>query len=378
MNKNFLDNKAAQKVLETLAEQVYFVGGAVRDKILHISGNDIDMATPLLPEEATKKLKAAGCCVVPTGLAFGTVTVIYKKHHVELTTFRKDIHTDGRHAEVIFGTSIKEDAARRDFTINALYMNQTGDILDFFHGLRDLKKGHVRFIGEPTKRIEEDYLRILRFFRFWGRFGKGKPDQKALHACHTARKKINILSLQRLHDEMMKIFALPRADIVLRYMARTGVLKEMISGPWNFKALRRVIARERRLNLLNKPDIIARLCAFIPQSPAPTWLQNKERRALTALRKALQEPNRQKALFLYGAQAVQRKELICRRHMTQKSFQDIQKWKEPKFPFRVEDMLRQGKTTEKELNQAFKYYKEIWLNLGCPSEKEVVFQALSR
>lgn len=377
MMKNMLDNLAAQQILTALDGQAYFVGGAVRDFLLAAPATDIDMATPLLPEEVTEKLKATGCTVVPTGLAFGTVTVIYKKHRVELTTFRQDVRCDGRHAEVLFGTSMKSDAARRDFTINALYMNRDGTLFDFFHGRRDLKKGRVRFIGSPEARIQEDTLRVLRFFRFWGRFGRGKPDPAALKACRAVRKKLTKLSLQRRHDEMIKILAGPRADVVLRYMARAGVLKPLIKGPWDFKALRRVIIRERRLGYTDTPHVVTRLCAFQPQGDPPMWLQHKERRAFMDLRKALAVPDRPRALFLYGKKAVQQKELMNRPRLTRRSFEDIKKWREPKFPITSGDVIRREKVEGKALSLAFKRYRETWLDLGCPREKEVVFRALS-
>jgi poly(A) polymerase len=162
---------------------VRFVGGAVRDTLLDRLVQDIDVATTLLPEATMSVLQQAGIHVVPTGIQHGTVTAVIDGRHFEITTLRKDVACDGRHAEVAFTDNWQEDASRRDFTMNAMYMSTEGELFDYFSGQEDAKAGRVRFIGDANTRISEDYLRILRFFRFYAHYGREAPNYEALVAC---------------------------------------------------------------------------------------------------------------------------------------------------------------------------------------------------
>ncbi|MBM3928021.1 MAG: CCA tRNA nucleotidyltransferase, partial [Sphingomonadales bacterium] len=182
-----------------------FVGGAVRDALLGLPVADLDIATRLAPEDVIDALRRAGIKAVPTGLAHGTITAVIASGPVEVTTLRRDVSTDGRHAIVAFTDDWREDAARRDFTMNALYADpQTGEVFDYFDGIADLAARHIRFIGDARQRIAEDHLRILRFFRFLARFGD-TPDPEGLAACTERANDLMALSRERIREEILKL-----------------------------------------------------------------------------------------------------------------------------------------------------------------------------
>jgi poly(A) polymerase len=209
-----------------------FVGGCVRDALLDPSGDpaDLDLATPETPERVTALCGAAGLKVVPTGIGHGTVTVLVGARHFEVTTLRRDVATDGRHAEVAFTDDFVEDAARRDFTINAMSCDGEGRLFDPFGGREDLSAGRVRFVGDARARIVEDYLRVLRFFRFFARFGRPPADAAALRACRELAAGIDRLSGERVRAELLKLLEAPGAVAALGLMAATGVLARVLPG----------------------------------------------------------------------------------------------------------------------------------------------------
>lgn len=201
-----------------------FVGGAVRDAVLSRNVQDVDAATTLLPEQTMAVLDKAGIRAIPTGLAHGTVTALVDGKSFEITTLRKDVVTDGRHAQVAYTDSWQEDAARRDFTMNALYADMQGQVFDYFNGQDDARDGRLRFIGDPAKRIGEDYLRILRFFRFHAHYGLVAPDEAALRACAEAAPRMEALSGERVQAELVKLLDAPRAYETLVLMQSYGIL----------------------------------------------------------------------------------------------------------------------------------------------------------
>ena len=202
-----------------------FVGGCVRDALMNRSVCDIDLATPLPPERVMELLAAADIKAVPTGLAHGTVTAIVDKTPFEVTTLRRDVETDGRHAKVSFTDNWQEDAARRDFTVNALFCDMEGRVYDFFGGVQDLRQGVIRFIGDAETRIKEDYLRILRFFRFYAHYAGGTPpDETALKACGKYAAEIPRLSKERITHEFLRLLEAKTAVRALALMEETGVL----------------------------------------------------------------------------------------------------------------------------------------------------------
>ncbi|MBO1361229.1 CCA tRNA nucleotidyltransferase [Acetobacter sacchari] len=204
------------------------VGGAVRDLALGVDVADVDLATPEPPEAVMKILADAGIRTVPTGLSHGTVTAVLNGRGLEITTLRRDEETDGRHAVVSWTTDWREDAARRDFTINALSCDSDGMVHDYFGGLADLAAGRVRFVGDPGERIREDALRVLRFFRFQGRFGGDEADPGALFAIRAMAGRVRRLSVERVWSEFRRILRGPRADDMVMLMAETGVLQDVL------------------------------------------------------------------------------------------------------------------------------------------------------
>lgn len=211
------------KTLEAAGFDAQMAGGCVRDRLLGVAPRDFDVATNAAPDQVCKVFEQARIKVVPTGFEHGTITLVMPSGPVEVTTLRIDLETYGRHATVALGTSFKEDAARRDFTINAMFEDRQGTVLDFFGGQNDLNAGVLRFVGDPGTRIKEDYLRIMRLFRFWARFAF-KPAVGTLEAVVEHRDGLNQISQERITYELRRIFESPVADQVLMAMKSTGVL----------------------------------------------------------------------------------------------------------------------------------------------------------
>lgn len=224
-----IDQPGMAQVWDALPE-ARVAGGAVRDWLAGRVVADVDFAVPLAPEVVMARAVAAGLKAVPTGLAHGTVTLVAAGRGFEVTSLRRDVATDGRHAVVAFTDDWEEDAARRDFTINAMSLARDGTIYDYFGGREDLAAGRVRFVGEASLRIAEDYLRVLRFFRFFARFGRGAPDAAAVAAVTKLRDGVNRLSAERVWAEVKKILAAPDPVPALRLMDETGVLPLVLPG----------------------------------------------------------------------------------------------------------------------------------------------------
>ncbi len=271
--------------LETAGHQALFVGGCVRNALLGVPVADVDIATDARPETVSVIAEKAGFRVVPTGIDHGTVTVIAKGVPHEVTTFRRDVETDGRRAVVAFSTRIEEDAARRDFTMNALYADRSGAVIDPLGGLPDLRTRRVRFVGDAEARITEDYLRILRFFRFHAQYGD--PDQgldaEGLAACAAFSAGIETLSRERIGAEMRKLLAAPDPAPSVAAMAAAGVLAQVLPGadPRMLAPLVHLEGPEpirwlRRLAVLGGEDVTEAL-----------RLSRAEARDLAALRAAL-------------------------------------------------------------------------------------------
>ena len=217
------------KVVARHGGVVRFVGGAVRDALKGIEGSDLDFATDLSPDELVEACAEEGLKTVPIGIKYGTVGVMVDDSLlVEVTSLRKDIKTDGRHAEVEFTDNSEEDASRRDLTINAVYADEKGNVFDYYNGIEDLEKGVVRFIGSANQRIKEDYLRILRFFRFYSMFGVGEPDKKALAACAANSEGLKNLPMERIREEFFKLLLTKNAAATIKIMQDNGVLSYVL------------------------------------------------------------------------------------------------------------------------------------------------------
>src|SRR5262245_52481543 len=217
-------------VLDCDGEEARVVGGAVRNALLGETPSEVDIATTATPDVVTRRAEAAGFKPVPTGIEHGTVTVVVEGRPFEVTTLRQDVETYGRKAKVAFGRDWKADAERRDFTINALSVGADGAVHDYVGGLADLAQRRIAFIGDPAKRIAEDYLRILRFFRFHAAYGQGAPDAAGLEACIRERGGLAQLSRERVRMELIKLFVAPRAAATLAMMGDAGLLGRVLGG----------------------------------------------------------------------------------------------------------------------------------------------------
>lgn len=261
---DWLSNSATQAVCAALSRdgaEVLFVGGCVRNTLLGVAVSDIDIATDAAPEMVTKLATAAGIKVVPTGVEHGTVTLVLHGLAHEVTTFRRDVSTDGRRATVAFSQDVTEDAARRDFTMNALYARPDGEVIDPLGGMPDLRARRVRFIGTAEDRIREDYLRSLRFFRFHAWYGDQDDgfDSEALAAIAANLDGLEQLSRERVGVEMLKLLAAPDPAPAVAAMRMTGVLSKLLPGVED-RVLAPVVHLEGNAGLA--PDAIRRLCAL--------------------------------------------------------------------------------------------------------------------
>ena len=260
----WMEEAATRRLFAALTEAgiaARFVGGCVRDALIAPGLDrpiaDIDLATPSRPEEVAAALDKAGIKAVPTGIAHGTVTAVVPPRHYEITTLRRDVETDGRHARVAFDADWAEDAARRDFTINAIYLDPDGTVHDPVGGLADLAARHVRFVGDPATRIAEDVLRVLRYYRFLARFGGGKGDPAARAACRAAVPLLPKLSAERVAQELTGLLGVANPIPALRMMAEDGVLAAILPEGTRLDRLERLIASEP------EPDVLRRLAALV-------------------------------------------------------------------------------------------------------------------
>ena len=349
-----------------------YVGGAVRDTLLGLEANDVDIATPLEPVEVIARLDAAGIRNVPTGLRHGTITAIRDGGNVEITTLRRDISTDGRHAEVAFSHDWKEDAARRDFTINALYADPlTREVFDYFGGLDDLRARRVRFIGDPRARIGEDHLRILRYFRFQARFGSHPPDVEAEQACAELAPTLKGLSRERIGWEFQNLLALPDPAPTVARMAQLGVLAVVLpeADPQGLVRLIEAETREgagadplRRLAALLPPDpvIAERVAARLRLSVA-----QKKRLILAARRSSESSEPRGLAYCIGREAAIDR--LLLSGHETA----PLRGWEAPVFPLKGGAIVARGVAAGPEVARILRAVEARWLAEGFPDDERV-------
>ena len=244
------------------SDNARFVGGSVRNALMGRPVEDIDIATPLRPDEVTRQLEASGIKAVPTGIDHGTVTAVVDGKPFEITTLRRDVETDGRRAVVAFSEDWAEDAERRDFTMNALYASIDGEVFDYAGGVEDLKAGRVRFAGDAATRIREDYLRILRLFRFHAWYGRDELDSEALRAAAVEKAGLASLSGERIQKEMLRLLEAENPMPSLRAMAATGILAEVLPGAVLLQRLERLVAIDE--GNFFAPDALLRLAALLP------------------------------------------------------------------------------------------------------------------
>jgi len=307
-----LQTSGLQEVFSAIAKaggEARIVGGAVRNGLLGEPVQDIDIATDLLPEQVVAAAKRAHLKAVPTGIDHGTVTIVSHNRGFEVTTLRHDVETDGRRATVAYTDDWAADAARRDFTLNALYCDRHGKVHDPLGGYADLKSRNIRFVGDPVARITEDYLRILRFFRFFAQYGDGPADKDALAACSRLRDGLKQLSRERIGQEMRKLLMAKRAVCAVRLMNQTGVGMALFSTDVDADSLECVVAIDAAHELA--PDYALRLAACLPLEANVLGgllrLPKAEERAIAAMRDCmppapgLRDNERKVVLYRTGA-----------------------------------------------------------------------------
>lgn len=258
--------RAVMAALSANQDAARFVGGAVRNALLGEAVSDVDIAARFPPDEVIRRLEAAGLRAVATGIEHGTVTAIADGAPYEVTSLRRDVETFGRRAVVAYTTDWAEDAARRDFTINALYAGEDGTLFDYFGGLSDIPERRVRFIGDARQRIKEDYLRILRFFRFHAQYGRGQPDGDGLAACIAEKFGLKLLSGERVQKELLILLKAKDPVPVLRVMQENSILGEIFSCDVNLPRLERLTGIEQSGG--TGRDAVLRLAALLPDSGA--------------------------------------------------------------------------------------------------------------
>lgn len=358
---------AGRTVLDLLSNagfQAYVVGGHVRNALLGAPVSDLDIATNASPAQVIGCAKSAGIKAVPTGIDHGTVTLVIKRDPIEVTTFRRDVATDGRRAVVSFANTIEEDARRRDFTMNALYADLNGTVFDPLGGLADLMTRRVRFIDDPAQRICEDYLRILRFFRFFAWYGDRSHgfDSEALAACATHSAGLSQLSKERVGGEMLKLLGAPDPSQAVAVMEQSGVLSQILPGA-QAKALAVLIHLEDGLT----PDPLRRLAALGGKDLTEAMrLSKAEARYLTGLQSGI-ETNMppHEAGYRLGANIA--RDLILLRAALFENILDhadllaVAKGASAKFPMKAEDLPELSGAA---LGQALKSAQTAWIASG--------------
>jgi len=357
------------------AENIRWVGGAVRDSLLGQSVHDVDCATLLTPDAVIDRCRAAGIRTVPTGIDHGTITAILKDGPVEITTLRRDVATDGRRATIAFASDWREDAGRRDFTINALYAHpETLEIADFFGGLADLTARRVRFIGSARARIAEDHLRILRYYRFQARFGS-ELDTEAEQACTELAHTLKGLSRERIAAELLALLALPDPHPTLERMRTGGVLGVILPEACaaQLAALERLIAAELRQGFAADP--VRRLAALLPPSPdvaetvaARLRLSKAQRNRLVtaAERKAGDSDNPHALAYrLTMPLAVDRLLLLG------SDARALAEWQIPEFPLKGGAIVARGITAGPAVARILQMVEQSWVAEGFPGPARI-------
>ena len=375
--------------LDASGGETRYVGGCVRDALIGLAVSDVDLATRLEPQEVMSRLMRARIKAVPTGLAHGTVTAVVEGAPVEVTTLRRDVSTDGRHAEVAFTGDWQEDAARRDFTINALSADPLSrELFDYFGGLADLTAGRVAFIGDPLRRIAEDHLRILRFFRFHARFGRGEPDAPALAACAARANDLMALSRERIADELLKLLALPGPLSAVTLMIEHGILRPVLPeiGADGIERLNALIALEQALGV--SPDALRRLAALLPADrtlaasvAARLRLSKKSAQRLTAAADRSERPPDDARMLAYaiGVESARDRLLLDgpdERRAAQ--LHSLDAWTRPRLPVTGGDLIAMGLEAGPAVSAALQALDKEWASAGFSQDREAVRQMARR
>ncbi|WP_341198886.1 CCA tRNA nucleotidyltransferase [Lentibacter algarum] len=363
----WLEDRAAQTLLGALeaeSYQAYFVGGCVRNALLGLPVKDLDVATSARPEVVIKLAKELGFKPVPTGLEHGTVTVVGKGSVLEVTTFRKDIETDGRHAVVAFSDRLEDDAARRDFRMNALYADRSGTVTDPTGGVADIEARKICFVGAPDQRIREDYLRIVRLFRFAAQLGYGAEGIDPLAAQAAARLSYGLrhVSIERQTSEILKLLGADELMATLSLMQETGVLARILTGV-SLPVLQRFVD-------FGESEPVARLAALLVFSgEMPLRLSKKEQRLFDALRSFAWSTQSGEELA-YQTDALTARKAVFLRAALAGGVADVSGLEaaaEQHLPLAAKDLPH---LSGKALGDALKHAEKVWIASGFTLSKE--------
>ncbi|TPO00713.1 CCA tRNA nucleotidyltransferase [Mesorhizobium sp. B1-1-5] len=403
---DWLADKHLQKLLAALkqgGEEARVAGGAVRNALIGQPVADIDIAATTVPEETVRRAEAAGFKTVPTGIEHGTITVIAGGKPYEVTTLRADIETDGRRAKVIFGRDWKADAERRDFTINALYAEADGTVVDLVGGVADIKARRLRFIGDAEARIREDYLRILRFFRFFAWYGDGRPDAEGLKACARLKDGLARLSAERVWSELKKLLSAPDPSRALLWMRQAGVLTAVLpeSEKWGIDAIHGLVRAGKDLGWAADP--VLRLEAIVPPDAVRMKtlgerlrLSNDEAGRLrhwavtiapdakvteTELAKKLYYGDRngyvdriRLALAAARTRAVEDNQAMMEAGGFLRLLNFTLRWEKPVFPIKGADLTAFGASPGPKLGATLKNLEKEWVGSGFTLERGVLME----
>ncbi|WP_137155750.1 CCA tRNA nucleotidyltransferase [Rhizobium sp. FKL33] len=382
------------------------VGGAVRNSLMGLPVSDMDIATTLKPEEVMARAEMAWVKCVPTGVKHGTVTLVIDGRPFEVTTLRRDVSTDGRHAEVAFTDDWRADAERRDLTVNALYADAEGAVHDYVGGLADIETATIRFIGDAATRIEEDHLRILRFFRFFAHYGRGRPDAAGLKASAAARSRLKTLSVERVWAELKKLLSARDPGRALLWMRTAGVLTDVLpeTEKWGIDAIHGLIAAEAAYGW--KPDPLLRLAAIIPPVEARVAamadrlkLSGAERAVLSdwtaapEIKPDLPDRDLRATLYRSGNTGIIFRLELALSNQVSKGDDDLEalgrrgglkrlldlseQWEKPVMPVKGSDLIEKGFTPGAEMGSALKRIEERWIASDFNASKNELLSAPS-
>ena len=376
---SWLQSSGVRKLLEAFSgkAEVRFVGGAVRDSFLSKAPVDFDLATPLLPEKVALCLKNAGITCIPTGLKHGTVTAVLNKAHYEITTLRQDRRTDGRWADVDYVPCWHQDACRRDFTIGALYVDRWGQIYDFFNGVQDLNQGVIRFIGCPEKRVLEDFLRILRFFRMYAYHGHPPLDARGLEVCCALKDNLASLSKERITKEFLRLLDAPDPWPVLQQMEQNNFLPLILGSDfqvsnWTLHTLEKELGQ--------RPSVWVRLCHLGQSQLQGLKLSNAEKKMCSILNAPLRPhwPEILESLYAFGVETTKdRLWMWSDIPLMQEYFAKINRWTPQPFPLTGNDFLQKGYSGT-ELGRLLKETYKWWLQQNTLPDRTACLQHIDK
>ena len=386
IQSNFINDPISKKIMTLLNEEedsARFVGGCVRDSLINIKTNDIDIATKIKPENVVKILSSNSIKVIPTGIDHGTVSVFTDDFNFEITTLRSDVETDGRHAKIIFTNDWLKDSMRRDFTFNSIYLSPKGDIFDPHNGTSDLLEGIIKFIGNSEERIREDYLRILRYFRFSAYYGNDNVQFSSsnIDTCKILGPKLKKLSSERIQNEFLKILISPRAKKVIEVLHHADILKILFDQEIDFSFFLRMVDIDTKHS--NRPDSLLRFIALIhlqnityDQLTMFNFSNKQKKLILLFINKKLKfsmdmQLNELNKIFYFFGKEISEQGIrlfwsrdndVLNDSRWLKILKNNQNWKKPVFPIKAEDVIYLGVEEGPIFGEILDELEDIWIS----------------